>query len=227
MNWASSEAVGALRFLLPGFVAAAVFYSLTSHPRPGAFGQVALALIFTGFVQVATWPILCLFPGLFGAAAEDASGKMPQLALSLATAVVMALAFAFGANSDGVHWALRKCRITRKTSYASEWYSAFSHHHDCGVVLHLKGRRRRLYGWPEEWPNQPDRGHFRISEPVWVTDNNNECMPATGVKEILIPVDRVKMVEFVPLRRSEKQRSKTWQKNPTSRRGDDPKAPSR
>lgn len=37
MSWVSSEVVGVLGFLLPGFVAAAVFYSLTSHPKPGAF----------------------------------------------------------------------------------------------------------------------------------------------------------------------------------------------
>ena len=34
MSWASSEVVSVLTFLLPGFVAAAVFYSLTSHPKP-------------------------------------------------------------------------------------------------------------------------------------------------------------------------------------------------
>ena len=33
MNWASGEIVGVLSFLLPGFVAAAIFYSLTSYPN--------------------------------------------------------------------------------------------------------------------------------------------------------------------------------------------------
>ena len=47
MSWASSEVVGVLTFLLPGFVAAAIFYSLTSHPKPGAFDRVIQALIFT------------------------------------------------------------------------------------------------------------------------------------------------------------------------------------
>ena len=46
MNWASGEVVGVLTFLLPGFVAAAVFYSLTSHPKPDAFDRVVQALIF-------------------------------------------------------------------------------------------------------------------------------------------------------------------------------------
>ena len=49
--WSSSEAVAVLTFLLPGFVAAAVFYSLTSHPRPNNFGSVVQALMFTIVVQ--------------------------------------------------------------------------------------------------------------------------------------------------------------------------------
>ena len=47
MNWASSEIVGVLSFLLPGFVAAAIFYSLTSYPKPSPFDRVVQALIFT------------------------------------------------------------------------------------------------------------------------------------------------------------------------------------
>ena len=51
MSWASGEVVGILTFLLPGFVAAAIFYSLTSHPKPGAFERVVQALIFTMVVR--------------------------------------------------------------------------------------------------------------------------------------------------------------------------------
>ena len=40
-----------LTFLLPGFVAAAVFYSLTSHPKPSNFERVVQALIFTIVVE--------------------------------------------------------------------------------------------------------------------------------------------------------------------------------
>ena len=47
MIWATNEVVSVLVFLLPGLVASAIFYSLTSHPKPNEFGQVAQALIFT------------------------------------------------------------------------------------------------------------------------------------------------------------------------------------
>lgn len=39
MSWASSEIVSIFVFLLPGFVAAAVFYSLSSYPKPNEFGR--------------------------------------------------------------------------------------------------------------------------------------------------------------------------------------------
>lgn len=42
MDWASSDVIGVLKFLLPGFIAAAVFYSLTSHPKPDAFNRIIL-----------------------------------------------------------------------------------------------------------------------------------------------------------------------------------------
>ena len=47
MSWAFGDIVGVLTFLLPGFVAASIFYSLTSYPKPSPFDRVVQALIFT------------------------------------------------------------------------------------------------------------------------------------------------------------------------------------
>lgn len=91
-------------------------------------------------------------------------------------------------------WFLLTCKRSRETSYPSEWYSAFSRHSDCYVTLHLKGQRR-LFGWPQEWPNRPDEGHFRIAEAEWLDDETR--IPVTGVLAIVIPVDQVEMVEFL------------------------------
>ena len=111
----------------------------------------------------------------------------------------MAVIIAWSLNHDLPHRFLRYrklgwLKITRETAYPSEWYSAFSHHIDCYVVLHLKGERR-LYGWPEECPSRPDDGHFRIAEPQWLIGRG--VIPATGVVNILVPVTEVEMVEFL------------------------------
>ena len=188
MNWPSGEIVNVLTFLLPGFVAAAVYYSLTSHPRPGKFDYVVHALIFTALGQALIYGISSASSGAVVESIENWS-----LAFSVLAATFFALLAAFSTNSDTLHRCLRWARITRETSYPSEWYSAFARH-DCYVVLHLKDRRR-LYGWPEEWPSQPDRGHFRITWAKWLTED--EALPSGIGTAILVPVDEVKMVEFV------------------------------
>ncbi len=50
MELASKELVGIISYLLPGFLAAWIFYGLTAHPKPQPFERVVQALIFT-----ATW----------------------------------------------------------------------------------------------------------------------------------------------------------------------------
>lgn len=47
----STETIALLQYLLPGFLAAWVFYGLTSHVKPNNFERVAQALIFTLLVQ--------------------------------------------------------------------------------------------------------------------------------------------------------------------------------
>ena len=190
MNWASGDIVGVLTFLLPGFIAANIFYSLTSHPKPGPFDRVVQALIFTVIGRAITDIIL-----LLESVAENGPWtKNWELLVSVLVAVLLGSATSCLLNRDTLHRILRRLGVTRETSYPSEWYSAFSRHCDCYVTLHLKGERH-LYGWPEEWPNRPDEGHFRIAEAEWLAEN--ERIPATGVSAILIPADQVEMVEFV------------------------------
>ena len=61
MQWASSEVLPVLVFLLPGFVAASVFHSLTSHPKLSAFDRTIEALIFTLVAQALTLVTLLSF----------------------------------------------------------------------------------------------------------------------------------------------------------------------
>lgn len=189
MAWASGEVVNVLVFLLPGFVAASVFHSLTSHPKPGTFDRLIQALVFTVIVHA----VIVGISLAVNITLEES--WIPVLAVSIS--VMLALMTVYWSNNDTMHGILRRLGITKETSYPSEWYSTFWRLNDCYVVLHLKGERR-LYGWPEEWPSQPDRGHFRISENQWLTENDeNDGVSATGVSAILIPANDVEMVEFI------------------------------
>ena len=190
-----------LEFLLPGFVAAAVLYSLTSHPKPSAFERVVQALVFTIVVQAVEAMVFLIFhaPAEGGPWSSDG-----EVLVSVPVAVVLGLMAAHASNKDYLHRLLRRLGITRENSYPSEWYSAFSRHSDCYVVLHLKGERR-LYGWPTEWPGLPDKGHFLIEEGEWLRDDGGggEPAPHEGIAAMLVPVSEVEMVEFMPSVQSE------------------------
>ena len=193
MDWATSEIVTVLAFLLPGLVAATVFYSLTAYSRPNEFGYVVQALAFTVIAQAATWIVLTL-ANLTWEADSWPSGI--ETVISVLSAIALALVMALLVNHDVAHSLLRIIGVTKETSYSSEWYSAFHRFDDCFVVLHLKGGRR-LYGWPQEWPSQPGNGHFIIAEGEWLLED--ESQPLEGGSIMLIPGAEVEMVEFIDI----------------------------
>ena len=202
MPWASSEVVNVLAFLLPGFVAAVIYYSLTSHPKPSAFERVIQALIFTAIIQA----VVALLPDSIPTAELDIGADAPwDPVWPVAVAAAVALLVVITVNNDLAHGLLRRVRvrgvgITGETSYPSEWHSAFASFRGCYVVLHLTGERR-LYGWPSEWPSDPRQGHFRITGGEWLTEEG--ALPLAGAAGILIPVSAVEMVEFIQANRDD------------------------
>ena len=192
IKWASSDVVNVLIFLLPGFVAASLFQSLISNPKPSGFDVIVRAFIFTIFIHLGA-------QGVFWAAnvapwTITFSGTWEVVTL-LVVSVVFGLVSAYAWNNDALHGLLRRLNVTRESSYQSAQYSAFAFHGNCYVVLHLKGNQR-LYGWPTEWPSQPEDKHFLIEECEWLDEDKR--IPIKGVSYILIPASEVEMVEFLP-----------------------------
>lgn len=208
-----------LMFLAPGLVAVGILRSLIFYPSPRVFDQIAQALIYTIIVHIACWGIIDGFEtGTGEGIIAWATPYPPQITFPLAVLLAIFLAVTYG--MDIFHRLLRPLGITRQTSFPSEWYSAFHQLRKCYVVLHLS-EQRRVYGWPEEWPNQPDSGHFRLSKYAWLTANEiDEAVDSTCPREeqsrkfpdpesILIPAPNVDMVEFmraIP----EKENERCW-----------------
>jgi hypothetical protein len=194
----SGSVVTILQFLLPGFVTAWIFYSLTSYPKPSQFERVVQALIFTIFIQptVAILKFALLKIGEYwsvGIWSETSS-----IVTSIIVAILYGLIFSAFANNDKLHNFLRSSGITRETSYPSEWFGSFLTRVTF-VVLHFEDERR-LYGWPTEWPSEPTTGHFVITDPSWLVDGEEQRI--IGVSSIIVDVKDVKWVEFM---------EKTWE----------------
>ena len=190
-----SELISAIVYLLPGFVAAWVFYGLTSHPKPSQFERTVQALIFTFIVRALIPPIKwsCFLVGdLFKSslAWSEASDNF----LSLTSAFVLGVGLAYAANTDSLHILLRKINLTSRTSHPSEWFYVFSEKVRF-VVLQLKDGRR-LYGWPKEWPVEPDKGQFYMMLPAWITEDGT-AIDLNQLDGILIKAVDVQWIEFL------------------------------
>jgi len=190
----ATDVISLLRYLLPGFLSAWIFYGFTSFKKPSQFERVVQALIFTLLIQ----PLVILvektsfFVGNY--ISLGGWGANSETITSVIVAIILGIFFAFFTNNDRFHKFFRKMNVTKETSYPSEWYGEFSNR-VCYVVLHLVGGRR-LYGWPKEWPSTHDKGHFSMLHATWL-DKENKEIPLKGVEAILIPASEVKMVEFM------------------------------
>ncbi len=193
METFAKDFVTLLQYLLPGFVAAWVFYNFTSFPKPSQFERVIQALIFTIFVQVFVYLIKVLLFFIGSKWSLFNWNLQSDLIWSIILAILLGIIFSYYANNDKVHKKLRDWGITRETSYPSEWFGMFLENVTY-VVLHLDGERR-LYGWPKEWPSDPEKGHFVLEQASWLSDEKQ--IPLTGVSSIMVDVKDVKMVEFM------------------------------
>ena len=116
MPWASSEVINVLAFLLPGFVAAAIYYSLTSHPKPGAFERLIQALIFTAVIQA----VVALLPDFIPTAEIDIGADAPwDPVWPVAVAIVVALMIVVVVNYDLAHSFSVGSGITRDSTHRS------------------------------------------------------------------------------------------------------------
>lgn len=199
MENVAADVVEILRYLLPGFLAAWVFYGFTSFEKPSQFERVVQALIFTLIVQVIVYLYRVIAQIIAKYWVIGPWNNDVALVISVIVATILGFTFAYFSNNDKFHACIRKLGVSKETSYPSEWYGEFSNKITY-VVLHLDGERR-LYGWPKEWPSISGKGHFAIQQASWLQEEGEE-IPLTGVETIMIPAREVHMVEFM---------KKTWE----------------
>ncbi|KGS15121.1 DUF6338 family protein [Pseudomonas coronafaciens] len=187
------DVIPLLQYLIPGFLTAWIFYSLTAFKRPDTFGQIVQALIFTFLIQGTVYLVgeVSLLVGKHVGSIGVWDGKAQTVCAGIVAALIGLLS-CYLANSDRLHGWLRDKGITKQTSFPNEWFSAFSSHKRF-VVLHLVDERR-LYGWPSEWPSEPSSGQFVINDPSWLDDTGQEKPLAAEL--LVIEASKVQWVEF-------------------------------
>ena len=183
-----------ITYLLPGFLAAWVFYGLTSHPKPSQFERVVQALIFTFIIQTLIPPSRWLLEQIGSVVTVRPWDGTSEGLTSLVLAVLFGSVLAYLTNTDTIHKWLRQKGFTTRTSHPSEWYSVLSEK-VMFVILHLHDGRR-LYGWPKEWPVESDRGQFYIMLPSWIQPDGKQ-IELSQLDGVLVSAKDVKWIEFI------------------------------
>jgi len=198
MGYVTSELINLFNFLMPGFIASFLFYSLTSFPKKSEFESVVIALLYTviinSVVEVLGLAFIAIGNNRFAVIGWTSNIKVLS---SIFFALLLGLLLSLFYNNDILHRILRKLKITNQTSYPSEWYGTFSETR-LYVVLHFSDRRR-LMGWPLEWPSSPKSGHFVLENAVWLDEvnGNTQEIELPNVEKIILDVNNIIMVEFI------------------------------
>jgi hypothetical protein len=191
-----------LNHLMPGFLAAAIFHGFTAHAKPTPFERVVQALIFSTILQIPVFFVKKYFLPIGGSWFIDGQWSAES---SLLLSVILAIAFGFMlaicANNNIPHGRCPRF-VTTRTSYPSEWFHSF-YINACYVYLTLKDGNR-LYGWPVEFPDAVDSGHFVLTNAQWVMDDNTEQKFVEN-HYILVRASEVEFVELVRLPKSDSQ----------------------
>lgn len=179
--------------LLPGFVAAWVFYGLTPQPKGDNFERTVQAFVYLAFIRLflvpTEWALTSVKPPelIIGPWTENV-----EFGWSMFYAILLGLVFSTLANNDRLHELLRGRGLTKKTSFPTEWSSVFNRD-DRIVVLHLKDDQR-IMGVNIEFPDDPNSGHFVLGNAKWLCDDGNNDIDLVVVKHTLINVVDVKYV---------------------------------
>ena len=191
----ATKIIPLVQTLVPGFLTTMIFYWLADVKKPGQFERTVQALISTGLITMLVSGIKSVL--LYIGEHHFQLGKWTVQVegvwgIGLATSLGLLLAFA--SNHDYLYRFGRWLTLTSRSSYP-EWIYAFRKREGKSVVLTLLDGRR-LFGYPAVWPTEPKDGHFLITQPSWMNENN-EWVDTPGIESHLIANSDVYLVEFL------------------------------
>lgn len=197
------EALNILLLLLPGLMSGQIFYSFFQTGEVAVPKRLLDALLFS-FV---TYLLVSAFiPWEPLAQVRLTSGRLEYVVTEnnkiiwLSFAIILLIPVIVGLlyHSDIIHTALRKCKITTKTSRKNTWNDAFLTQ-DRYVIVSLKDGRR-VRGYPTMFSTDPQEGFVYLYNPAWVNDNkekeNDPDYLESCCHGFLLNRDNLELIEF-------------------------------
>jgi len=170
------EALNILLLLLPGFLSGQIFYSFFNSGDVSVSRRILDALLFSFVIYLfvssfVLWAPLAQVVSSDGALSYSFSENVNLIWLSLVGVVAVPVIIGFLYFNDHVHAALRRLKITTKTSRSSTWNDVFLTQ-DRYVIITLKDGRR-IRGYPIMFSTDPEEGFLYLYNPAWVNDDKD------------------------------------------------------
>ena len=199
----STEALGVLLLLLPGFSCAYLVQHLAVRPKQTELDKVIEALLLSLVLYLIASPFFGYsLPLSWKKISPDG---IEQYAFQLNWpywAVLAALAFAIGIlhssnlNHDWLLRLLRRFRITHRTARSSIWNDAFQDISTSFVLVQLSGDRT-IIGYLRYYSDEPEDASLFLEDAAWIADDQGTQDPIDGPGILLTKQAGIESISFL------------------------------
>jgi hypothetical protein len=199
----TTEALGVLLLLLPGFSCAYLVQRLAVRPKQTELDKAIEALLFSFFLYLATAPFFSYSLPLSwqkktAEGTEQYSFQLnwPYMAVLAALALALGILYSANLNHDWLLRLLRKLRITQRTARSSIWNDAFQDIPGTFVLVQLSDGRS-LIGFVRYYSDEQDDASLFLEDAAWIVDQKGTQSPIDGPGILLTKQAGIESVSFL------------------------------
>lgn len=205
----TTEAVGVLLLLLPGFSSTYLVQRLSVRPKQTELDKVIEALLFSLVLYLVASPFSSYsFPLSWqeqiteGIEQHTIHLNWTYLAILAASAFALGILYSASLNRDWPLRLLRKWGITQRTARNSIWIDAFQDISSSFVLVQLS-RDRSIIGYLRYYSDEPEDGSLFLEDAAWIVDEAGTQSPIAGPGILLTKLAGIESVSFLNTGRSQ------------------------
>ena len=199
----TTEALGVLLLLLPGFSCAYLVQRLAERPKQTELDKAIEALLFSFFLYLIASPFFGYsLPLSWQRMTVDGIERYafhlnwPYLAVMAALALVLGMLYSANLNHDWLLRLLRRLRITQRTARNSIWSDAFQDIPSSFVLVQLSGDRT-VIGYIRYYSDEPEDASLFLEDAAWIVDEKGTQEPIEGPGILLTKLAGIESVSFL------------------------------
>jgi hypothetical protein len=199
----TTEALGVLLLLLPGFSCAYIVQRLAVRPKQTELDKVIEALLFSLILYLIASPFFNYSLPLSwqrktveGIEQYTFQLNWPYLVVLAALALATGILYSASLNHDWLLRLLRKWSITQRTARSSIWNDAFQDIPSSFVLVQLS-RDRSIIGYLRYYSDEPEDSSLFLEDAAWIVDEKGTQSPIDGPGILLTKQAGIESVSFL------------------------------